>query len=93
MNRRPPSWRACPIPRGAPLRLPERLGEFGAEDAPVRSRATALYTGERLINRGVIKMDASQFGGYLNHANEGLRHKARAAERPSGRSSTALIAL
>ena len=38
-------------------------------------------------------MDASQFGGYLNHANEGLRHKARAAERPSGRSSIALIAL
>lgn len=37
-------------------------------------------------------MDASQFGGYLNHANEELHHKGAAAERPSGRSSTALIA-
>ena len=37
-------------------------------------------------------MDASQCGGYLNHANEELCHKARAAKRPSGQSSTALIA-
>ena len=50
------------------------------EEAPQITRAF-IVTASRKGELDVVEMDAAQFGGYLEHANEELRDKARAKAR------------